>query len=161
MALFLSKSVNKIDRKGRVSVPAAFRAALGTEISEGVALMPSLREDCCVEGCGMSRIALYAEMLEELNPLSEERAALETAVLADMRVAQFDSEGRIVLPEEFIELAQLEDQALFAGLGKVFQIWNPAVYEEHRARARELARKNISQLPWAGGRGKQGGGAEQ
>ena len=150
MALFFSKSVNKIDGKGRVSLPANFRAALGTEISDGVAIMPALRDDGCLEGFGMSRVAQYAEALEHLNPQSEERAALEMMVLSEIRILQVDNEGRIVLPEDLRAHAGMTDQAVFAGLGKTFQIWSPAAYAARLGDARQLARKSIHLIDWNG-----------
>ncbi len=146
MALFLSKSLHKIDKKGRVSIPAPFRAALGEEISQGLALSPSLRDDPCVEGGSMSRIEGFHEQLAKLDPHGDEYFALASVLLADMRVVPFDPEGRVALPEEFIALALLKDEALFAGLGGYFQIWNPAVYEEKRADSRRLARASAHLL---------------
>lgn len=148
MALFLSTSVHRIDKKGRVSVPAAFREALKDETFRGVALAPPLTDAPCLEGCGLSRIEAIAAALDGLNPLSAETDALAMAVLASVRQAPFDAEGRILLSEELIAQAELSDQALFAGLGAKFQIWSPARFEERRAAARELARAQADRLPW-------------
>src|SRR3546814_19523666 len=56
VAVFLSTFANKVDRKGRISVPATFRAALEQEKSAGVILYPSFKHPC-LEGCGDERIA--------------------------------------------------------------------------------------------------------
>lgn len=152
MGLFLSTSKHKIDRKGRVSVPASFRAALEAERFRGVALASPLSDDPCLEGCGLGRIERLADAISLMNPLDPQRDVLSTALLAGVRQAAFDAEGRIVLPEDLISAAALEGEAVFAGLGDKFQIWSPAAFEARRRRAREAARALTRQggaaLPW-------------
>lgn len=155
-ALFLSTSIHKIDKKGRVSVPAAFRAALDDESFRGVALTPPLDGACCIEGSGMSRVEEMARVIEAMNPLSPERDALATIVLAAMKTASFDGEGRVVLPEELMAHAELEDRALFAGLGSKFQIWKPENFEQHRLAAKTLAQSSAERLPWGVRRSEAG-----
>ncbi|MEM9725358.1 MAG: cell division/cell wall cluster transcriptional repressor MraZ, partial [Pseudomonadota bacterium] len=135
MGLFLSTSKHKIDRKGRVSVPAGFRAALQGEAAPGVALMRPLSDQPCLEGSGLGRVHGLAAALARMNPISEERDAIATAILADVHLANFDAEGRVVLPEELMRAAELEGEALFAGLGDKFQIWRPERFDAWRAEA--------------------------
>lgn len=151
-ALFLSTSIHKIDKKGRVSVPAAFRAALENESFRGVALTAPLDGAPCVEGAGMSRVEEMARVIEEMNPFAPERDALATVVLASMRQVAFDGEGRIVIPEEFMVFAELEERALFAGLGSKFQIWKPESFEARKQSAKSLAQSSAERLPWGGRR---------
>lgn len=161
MALFVSSSVHKIDRKGRVSVPAAFRAALEGEAFNGVALAPPLSDLSCVEGYAGRRIEQLAAAIGEMNPLAEETDALATALLAQVHMAGFDAEGRIVLPDEARERAGLSERALFAGLGAKFQIWDPDAFEAHRAAAVAQARQSAAKLPWSGGAGSGRSGSER
>ncbi|MBX2855503.1 MAG: hypothetical protein KTR21_10965 [Rhodobacteraceae bacterium] len=158
MGLFLSTSIHKIDKKGRVSVPALFRAALEQESFRGVALAPPLGELACVEGSGLSRIERIAASLDKMNPLEEQHAALATAIMARVRPIPFDGEGRIILPEEFVALAELDGQALFAGLGANFQIWSPTNFEAHQTEALKVARASASALPWNTGDGSTNSG---
>ena len=55
MAVFLSTFANKVDRKGRVSVPASFRSVLERQASSGLILYPSFKHPC-IDGCGDERI---------------------------------------------------------------------------------------------------------
>ncbi len=151
-SLFLSTSIHKIDKKGRVSVPAAFRGALEQEAFRGVALTPPLDGGPCIEGSGMTRVEEMARAIEDMNPLSPERDALATIVLAAMKTAAFDGEGRIVIPEELMAHAELEDRALFAGLGSKFQIWKPESFEARKQSAKSLAQSSAERLPWSGRR---------
>ena len=155
MRLFLSTSKHKIDKKGRISIPAPFRAALDGEEGRAVALTRPLSGEACLEGFGLSRLEKLARRLEEMNPISEERDDIATAILADTHLANFDAEGRVVLPEELLAHAGLEGEALFAGLGDKFQIWRPDRFEKRREEARARARGLAGQLPRPGADGAE------
>ena len=81
MAVFLSTFANRVDKKGRVSVPATFRAALEQERSAGVILYPSFKHPF-IEGCGDERIEQIAASIDALDAFSEEAENLQ-AILAD------------------------------------------------------------------------------
>ena len=63
----------------------------------------------------------------------------------------FDTEGRIVLPENLAQYAHITDSAAFVGLGKSFQIREPTRFDEHQAMLRERARRQGTRLPPPGG----------
>ncbi|MEO1119645.1 MAG: division/cell wall cluster transcriptional repressor MraZ [Pseudomonadota bacterium] len=155
MKLFLSNFTQKIDKKGRVSVPSKFRDVLEEESFRGVGVAQPLSDLPCLESYGSSEIERIASSLERMNPLTESHDSLATAVLASLRQAPFDGEGRIMLNEQEIDAAGLDGLALFAGMGKKFQIWNPDRFAERQAEARRRARENADQLPWVNA--KEGG----
>ena len=138
MASFLSTFVNKVDRKGRVSVPAPFRAALAGDSFQGIIACPSMT-DTAIDGFGRG-------MLEELNRRRLDRTMadgdFEQALLGGDSVVDtimalahelpFDGEGRIVLPAPLAEAARIGDRATFVGRGSRFQIWSPEVFDEHQ-----------------------------
>ena len=139
MAVFLSTFENKVDRKGRVSVPASFRAVLERQDSLGIILYPSFKH-ACIEGNGDERIQEIVNSIDALDAFSDEAENLQT-ILADARQLTIDSDGRIILPQDFINYADLDGAATFVGLGKSFQIWKPDVFLIHRDRNRERARE--------------------
>jgi len=144
VAVFLSTFANKVDKKGRVSVPATFRAALEQEKSAGVILYPSFKHPC-IEGCGDERIEQIAASIDALDAFSEEAENLQT-ILADSVRLTVDGDGRIMMPKELVDFAGLDETATFVGLGKSFQIWAPSAYEAHRNEARERARRSGATL---------------
>ena len=83
MNVFLSKYVNGVDKKSRVSVPANYRAVLGKELFNGVIAYPSIRNNC-IEVCGISHIEKLRQMIETLDPYSEERDAFETMIFGKL-----------------------------------------------------------------------------
>jgi MraZ protein len=139
MALFLSTYLNKIDRKGRVSVPAAFRKTLEDgQYKTLVALQsPALQ---AVECMSPDRIGLYAASLDNLAKFSDQEGDIAVAVFASAADLGWDNEGRIILPEPMLAHTGITEQALFAGAGQTFQIWEPAAFKQRQAEARERAK---------------------
>ncbi len=149
MALFLSTFVNKVDRKGRVSVPATFRAALAAQRFPGIVAFPSFKFPA-LDCCGIERMEEINRRLERLDQFSEEYENL-TPLFHDAQALPFDGEGRILLPPKFIQhtAIAIEGQAAFVGQGGMFQIWEPERFARHQASLRERALRQGPKLPAA------------
>src|ERR1700739_890836 len=102
--LFLSTFVNKVDRKGRVSVPATFRAAVADQSFPGIVIFPSFRYEALDAG-GTRRVG---ERLKRPEEFSEEHENL-AMLFAASKPLPFDTEGRIVLPENLAQYAHITD----------------------------------------------------
>ena len=140
MGLFLSTYVNRIDRKGRVSVPAAFRAELANLSFGGIVLFPAINSRA-LEGSGIDRLEELSTRIDALPEFSDERDAL-SSIFADAHQVPFDGEGRVILPPELCEHAGivLEGGVAFVGAGRTFQVWDPARFEEYQQQRRARAR---------------------
>lgn len=145
MALFLSTFTNKVDSKGRVSVPAQFRASLVNKDFSGIVVYESFVNDC-IEGCDIERIKKISESIDNLDPFSEERDAFATTVLGGSVQLSMDSEGRVVLPESLLKTAKIKDSVVFLGKGSTFEIWQPAKFEEYAAKAKKEAKSKRNLL---------------
>ncbi len=143
--LFLSTYINKVDKKGRVSVPVAFRSSLSTQIFSGIVAYNSFINPC-IEACGLSRIEFLSQTIDSLDPYSEARDAFATTILGESVQLPFDGEGRVILTEELIATANISDKACFVGKGATFEIWRPESFEEYAARAREIAKQSRTLL---------------
>ena len=135
MDLFLSTFEHRIDKKGRLSVPAPFRSVFERR-NNPLYLFKSLTEPC-LEGCGPERIEQIVDAIDSIDSLSAEVATLQT-MLSSAQEMKLDAEGRITLSNDFAIFAELTDVALYAGIGRSFQIWLPDRYRsrEHDARKR-------------------------
>ena len=138
MALFLSTFINKVDRKGRVSVPATFRAAVKDQSFTGIIAFRSYRESA-IEACAMDRMERMSDSVDALDLFSEEQDDLASTIFADAHQLPIDGDGRIILPPALIEHASITDSAAFVGRGRTFQIWNPDAIARHQAEARTRA----------------------
>lgn len=137
---FVFTFVNKLDAKGRVSVPASFRQILAAQNTAGVYVFPAFSHQA-LEAFGDALIGEFQQRLDSLDPFfSEDHDALAQAVLASSKMLAFDDEGRVRLPDDFIAHAGIRDRVSFVGMGRKFQMWDPDTFapieRERIARAR-------------------------
>ncbi len=144
-SVFLSTTVNGVDAKGRVSVPAGFRAVVKNDPEEKIFVWPSF-EGGYLEGGGQALLDRYLALMEEMDPYDDARAAFEQTIFGDTRGLAFDGTGRVSLPRDLIEHAGLSGKAAFVGLGARFEIWDPERLAERKANARNFARDNKKSL---------------
>ena len=138
--MFLGSSTNTIDAKGRVSVPAPFRDVVD---EDAVYVWPSVHGGF-LEGGGKALMqAIQSEIFERVaeGSLSPEAAeAQQMAVLGAARRLPYDKTGRMVLPEDMRNHADLGINATFVGLGNRFEIWEPGAHDDRMAQARKAAK---------------------
>lgn len=146
MALFIGTHENKIDRKGRVSLPADYRAELPEDDDRTIYIFPSLYISA-LEACDRTQLALHAERIGALDQFSQEEAYFSSQILAEARKISIDGDGRIVLPAEFMSRASIDGKALFVGGGPKFHIWQPEAYAAHRQETQQaLAGRTLPSL---------------
>ena len=145
--MFLSSYENRIDRKGRVSVPASFRSTLNTMGYNGFVSYPSFNYSA-LEACSQDRIEKLSNTIDSLNPFEENRDFFATSVLSESENLQFDTEGRVSISEKLLNHAKINNNILFVGLGKTFQIWEPKTFIKFKTFARKKAFQNRSNLKW-------------
>ena len=143
---FLHKAVNKLDAKGRVSIPAPYRQLLAQENLNGVFCIPSFFSDA-LEGFGETLLAEFRQRLRKSDPLLDEaHDDLAHAVCTQAQFLNFDDEGRVRLPEDLIHHAGIVDRVAFIGLDQKFQMWDPTrlepVERDRLARVRAMRRGN-------------------
>ena len=108
MALFTGHVVNKMDRKGRVSVPASFRNELVSLSFPGIDWLQSLSANF-----GTS------------NPFAPRLRKARMALFGQVERLVFDPEGRVILTDSLIQHAEITESVAFIGMGETFQIWEP------------------------------------
>lgn len=137
----MSSAINKIDSKGRISIPAPFRSVLEFQGYPGVYLFPSFTSKA-VDGGGQDLIDQISLSVEKMQLFAEETDALSTALFADTYSLSYDQDGRISLPEILIEHANLSEKVIFVGQGRKFQMWNPDDFNEFKREAKIKALEN-------------------
>ncbi len=132
--------INKVDAKGRVSLPADYRAIV-KELDSEIVCYRSLTAPC-IEGCTEDLLEkLAAEIETSTDFFSQTQDDLTNLVFGDARRFTFDSTGRIVLTEKLLKHAGITDTAIFVGKGRKFQIWNPENWAKEEARIRSEVMK--------------------
>lgn len=137
---FDGENVHKMDAKGRVSIPASYRAVL----AEGdpkydhdalrFVLIYSDRGNKCLEGFTVRGKAEISSLIERLPRFSKKRAYLRRWLNAQSVTIPVEASGRFVLPEKLRNKFGLKPgEIMFAGMGDSFQIWSPEAYEADTA----------------------------
>ena len=145
--MFLSTYENKLDKKGRVSVPASYRSYLSNIGYNGVVCFPSFNNQC-IEAWPQDRIEKISNAIDSLNPFEDKKDYFATSILSESINLQFDSEGRISLTAKLLKHAKIKNSMLFVVQGKTFQIWEPTNFEKFRTQARKKSNLNRASLKW-------------
>jgi MraZ protein len=139
MDRFVSHFTLRLDAKGRVSIPASFRAVLVRDGFEGLYCYPALDRPALDAG-GNALLKEIESLIARFAPYSEEREQFSTALFGTSEVLKTDGEGRVVLTEGLKAHAGIGDEVTFAGLGHKFQIWEPGRFRAELAEATEKVR---------------------
>jgi MraZ protein len=117
--MFLGRYEHTIDEKGRITIPAKFREALGNTvvITQGYdgnlqALPPDLFD-------------LISNRVRSISVLDPNSRRLRRILFSNAERVEFDKAGRILLPAFLRETANLKETAVLVGSGEYFELWSP------------------------------------
>ena len=145
--MFLSTYENKLDKKGRVSVPASFRSYLSNLGYNGVICYPSFNNQS-IEAWPQDRIEKISNAIDTLNPFEEKKDYFATSILSESVNLQFDNEGRVTITPKLLKHAKIKNSMLFVGQGKTFQIWEPTMFEKFKVTAKKKSNIYRESLKW-------------
>ena len=148
MDLFVSTFVNKIDKKGRVSLPSMYRSALPKNHKNEIILSKSLRNKA-IEGLSVLRVKEIASRINNLDFFSDEHEDFTTSIFSEMLLTNIDKEGRFLIPDKLKEFANIKNEVTFVGQGYYFQIVNPkfAIDLQNKSRTRlNLNKKTLGKI---------------
>lgn len=133
MNRFVGSFENRVDKKGRVSVPASYRAVLARQatLELYLGLDP---ETGGIDGCTESYLDEIQERIDQLPIGSPKRDLMELQHFGASHTTQVDGDGRIVLPHKLRDQAGIGETGLFVGRGRFFQLWDPGRLAAHKAR---------------------------
>jgi MraZ protein len=126
--MFLGEFVHIIDGKGRLTIPAKFRAdlAVGLVVTRGI--------DRCLAIYPMEEWQKLAKQVSEL-PMTDRRArAFRRLVFANASDAVPDKQGRVLIPPRLREYAGFDSEVIVAGLNTYIEVWEPETWSEERER---------------------------
>ncbi|WP_300376129.1 hypothetical protein [Henriciella sp.] len=142
--MFVSTYETSLDAKGRVSVPAPFRAALSG--GNRIFLWPAIDGSGCLEGGGDDLMGLYRQTLARMAPNDPNRRAFMHTIFTRSADLKVDDTGRISIPAPLLEAAGIEKKLVFAGAFDRFHVWEPSRFAEFDSQMAETARDNQDAL---------------
>src|SRR6478609_8082188 len=145
MDRFVSNYTLRLDAKGRVSIPAPFRAVLARDGFEGLYCYPALDRPALDAG-GNALLREIERLMAGFSAYSDEREQFSLALFGTSEVLKIDAEGRVLLSEPLKNHAGIKDEASFVGVGHKFQIWEPGRFRAELAEATEKVRALKRQL---------------
>ena len=152
MDRFVSHTMLRLDAKGRVSVPASFRAVLARDGFDGVYCYPALDRPALDAG-GNALLAEIEALITGFLPFSDQREQFLLALYGTSETLKVDGEGRVVITDVLKTHAGIADAVAFVGLGHKFQIWEPGRFRAELAEATDKVRasKAVLGTPMAAG----------
>ena len=145
MDRFVSNYTLRLDAKGRVSIPAAFRAVLARDGFAGLYCYRTLDRPALDAG-GNALLADIEALVGLFPPYSEAREQFSASLYGTSEVLKIDGEGRVNLTDVLKSHAGIVDAVAFVGLGHKFQIWEPERFRAELAEATAKVRALRKQL---------------
>jgi MraZ protein len=142
---FVSHYVSRLDAKGRVSVPAQFRAVLARDGFDGLYCYPALDRPALDAG-GNALLAEIEALIAGFLPYSDQREQFALALYGTSETLKIDREGRVVLTDALKAHAGISDAVTFVGLGHRIRIWEPGRFRTELAEATEKVRAFKNEL---------------
>lgn len=139
MTLFVSNFTQKLDSKGRVSIPAAYRAVLQRDPLGALFCTPA-PDRPAIDAGGHSLVEEIRQFIARFPLYSEEREQFSAALFGTSETLKIDGEGRLVLTDALKGHAGIADSVTFVGLGHKFQLWEPRRFQARLALATEKVR---------------------
>ncbi len=140
MRRFRGSDRNKVDSKGRVSIPALFRPVLQQcdpywkeGENPGVVIVYGDHRRKYLECYTVEAIEEVDAKIDKLPRGSKKRKVLERMFNGMSHPTSVDETGRLVLPAKLRDKIGVTNEAFFIAAGDTFQIWNPETYENEDA----------------------------
>jgi MraZ protein len=130
MEKFIGNIDAKLDAKGRVFVPAAFRKILQLFAGTRLVLRKDVYQKCLI---------LYPEKVwedelgylrEKLNRWNRQEDRLFRQLSSNVETVDIDSGGRILIPKRYMQMINLSEVVRFMGMDHTIELWNPVELEE-------------------------------
>lgn len=138
---FVGTYDKSVDKKGRVSIPAPFRNALGDQ-TRTIYIFPSvdLDRDCLVVWSEAQMNDLIRKMRRNFKSMSEQEQSTISLTVHGSRQVTIDENGRIQVPTDFMEEFGMTDAVTFVGDAFYFGIWQPETFQRYRSAMRKTGR---------------------
>jgi MraZ protein len=130
---FIGNIDAKVDAKGRVFVPADFRKILQLTGDKRLILRKDIYEDCLV----LYPVPVWEDELStlrgKLKKYGRKARQIYRKFIQDSELLEMDSNGRILIPKRYLQLAGINANIRFMGMDQTIEIWSPDRLPGHAA----------------------------
>ncbi|MCF8109138.1 MAG: division/cell wall cluster transcriptional repressor MraZ [Desulfohalobiaceae bacterium] len=141
---FRGHSNRNLDSKGRLMLPPEFRQIVVDDDSRSRCMITNF--DGCVACYTMSEWERIESSFYQLNQTHKSVRAFQRFFIAGAVEASLDKQGRMLVPPHLRSYAKLEKEVILAGVGRKFEIWNQALFEQNRQALEENYEQIMSDL---------------
>ena len=138
---FLGNIEAKTDQKGRVFLPSVFRKELQASGEERLIVRKDVHQKCLVlypESAWDRRMEALFERADEFD--EGEREAVRM-FMSEVALLTLDGNGRLLIPKEFLEEAEIDASVRFIGMKDTIEIWASANVAKPKLSQEEFAAK--------------------
>lgn len=129
MTTFIGEYTCKIDAKGRIVLPSAFKKQLKTEEQESFVVKKDIFEDCLVIFPMQEWEKQVENIRAKLNPYNKEHNLFLRNFHRGKAELSLDANNRMLIPKRLLDLLQIEKEVILVGIDNKIEIWNKKVYE--------------------------------
>lgn len=133
--MFRGQFTYSIDAKNRISIPAKLRKQMSPEANDSFVMTRGLSS--CIDIYPLNEWNLIEERLLQLNQFNPNDARFIRMFSQYAIEDTMDSQSRIVIPQNLIDYAKIENEVLILGVLKKIEIWNPKIYEDYLSQSPE------------------------
>lgn len=146
MNRFLSNATNKIDAKGRVSVPSVFRTVLSAlDIKDLYCFQDFVFPAISIGGPEL--LDRFERQIASEDPFSPQANEMSLLIHGGGVFTKLDQEGRLMVTDFIRDFTGITKEVTFVGRSDHFQLWEPQAFETMQAEAREKRRLRGLPLP--------------
>jgi MraZ protein len=129
MSAFKGSYLHSIDNKGRINLPAKLRKYVSPDANDTFIVTRGFEK--CIVIYPLDEWSIYEKTIRDL-PTSDPGSRFVTRVLLQYaQECQLDAQARIMLPQQLISFAGIQNDALILGVLERIEIWNPELYDTY------------------------------
>lgn len=141
MSTFIGNIEGRLDEKGRIFIPAAYRKILSEGESRRIVMRRDTDNECLIfypEQVWNDKVSALRQALDEWDP---EDQLILMQFMSDAETLETDAQGRVLLQKKNLETINAGQDVLFVGMLDRFALWNPQTFEDKKMNQHDLAER--------------------
>ncbi len=131
MATFIGDFTCKVDSKGRVILPAAFKKQMPTAAMDKFVVKKDIFEQCLVLFPMDEWDRQNSIIRSRINPYNKEHSRFLRGFYKGTAEVVLDASNRILIPRRLLELVGIDSEVVLAGQDGKIEIWSRDLYDDH------------------------------